>query len=33
MYYEAYGTIEKARIREKQVKQSGAIRTNLHKRI
>jgi len=33
VYFEAYETIQKARFREKQVKQSGAIRSNLHKRI
>jgi len=32
-YYEAYDTIDKARFREQQVKKSGAIRANLHKRI
>ncbi|HMS23378.1 MAG TPA: GIY-YIG nuclease family protein [Candidatus Saccharibacteria bacterium] len=33
VYYEAYSTLIKARLRELQVKKSGSIRTNLHKRI
>jgi len=33
IYYEAYETMELARLREKQVKASGSIRVALHKRI
>jgi putative endonuclease len=33
VYYEAYTTRQKAVFREKQVKNSGAVRANLHKRI
>ena len=33
IYYEAYTTIDLARKRERQVKQSGSIRQALHKRI
>lgn len=33
VYYEAYNHLELARTREQQVKQSGSIRTALHKRF
>lgn len=33
IYYEAYTSVDKARIREKQVKSSGSIRKQLHDRI
>ena len=32
-YYEAYESLDKARLREQQVKSSGSIRVALHKRI
>jgi putative endonuclease len=33
VYFESYDSVDKARHRERQVKNSGSIRTNLHKRI
>ncbi len=33
VYYEAYTARQKALFREKQVKNRGAVRANLHKRI
>lgn len=33
IYYEAYRTIDKARLRERQVKASGSVRKALHARI
>jgi len=33
VYYEAYESLDSARLRERQVKSSGSIRATLHKRI
>jgi hypothetical protein len=33
IYYEAYEHLQQARVREQQVKSSGSIRKQLHKRL